>query len=363
VTHVLMTADTVGGVWTYALELVRGLAAHDVHVTLATMGAALSPAQARAARGLPNLDIVESTYALEWMADPWRDVDTASDWLLEIARRIEPDLVHVNGYAHAALPFGVPVVCVAHSCVVTWFRAVRGSEPGTEWDTYRTRVRNGLLAADEVVAPTAAILRDIMAAYRIPADGRVISNGRTVDPPRHEKQHLVLAAGRLWDEAKGISTLAAAAPMLSWPVCVAGPTTAPGATNTNVPADVQLLGELSADDMITAMARASIYALPARYEPFGLSVLEAALAGCALVLSDIATFRELWSGAAIFVEPGDDVGFARAVTALIADPAERARRGRLAQAAAARYTVEAMADAMLGVYRGLLPAQAGRAAA
>ncbi|HLL23427.1 MAG TPA: glycosyltransferase family 4 protein, partial [Kofleriaceae bacterium] len=213
-THVLMTADTVGGVWTYALELVRGLAAHDVHVTLATMGAALSPAQARAARGLPNLDIVESTYALEWMADPWRDVDTASDWLLEIARRIEPDLVHVNGYAHAALPFGVPVVCVAHSCVVTWFRAVRGSEPGTEWDTYRTRVRNGLLAADEVVAPTAAILRDIMAAYRIPADGRVISNGRTVDPPRHEKQHLVLAAGRLWDEAKGISTLAAAAPML-----------------------------------------------------------------------------------------------------------------------------------------------------
>ena len=39
----------------------------------------------------------------------------------------------------------------------------------------------------------------------------------------------------------------------------------------------------------------------ALYEPFGLAVLEAAQAGCALVLSDIPTFRELWDGAALFV--------------------------------------------------------------
>ncbi len=32
--------------------------------------------------------------------------------------------------------------------------------------------------------------------------------------------------------------------------------------------------------------------LPARYEPFGLSVLEAALSGCALVLGDIPSLRE-----------------------------------------------------------------------
>ena len=39
--HVLMTADTVGGVWTYAVELVRALAPHRVTVALATMGASL----------------------------------------------------------------------------------------------------------------------------------------------------------------------------------------------------------------------------------------------------------------------------------------------------------------------------------
>jgi hypothetical protein len=35
---VLMTADAVGGVWTYALELSGALARHDIEVVLATMG-------------------------------------------------------------------------------------------------------------------------------------------------------------------------------------------------------------------------------------------------------------------------------------------------------------------------------------
>ena len=35
--RVLMTADTVGGVWTYALELAGALAPLGVDITLATM--------------------------------------------------------------------------------------------------------------------------------------------------------------------------------------------------------------------------------------------------------------------------------------------------------------------------------------
>ena len=52
------------------------------------------------------------------------------------------------------------------------------------------------------------------------------------------------------------------------------------------------------------MGRAAIYALPARYEPFGLSILEAALSGCALVIGDIPSLREIWADAALFV-PSD----------------------------------------------------------
>src|SRR5215211_4050794 len=42
---VLMTTDAIGGVWTYSLELARSLAAHRIHVLLATMGQPLSPEQ------------------------------------------------------------------------------------------------------------------------------------------------------------------------------------------------------------------------------------------------------------------------------------------------------------------------------
>src|SRR3954465_7198918 len=75
--RILMTADTVGGVWTYALELARALARHDVSVTLATMGPLPSARQSREAAELPNLELVSTNWKLEWMDDPWRDVDAA----------------------------------------------------------------------------------------------------------------------------------------------------------------------------------------------------------------------------------------------------------------------------------------------
>ena len=85
--RVLMTADTVGGVWTYALELARALAGEGAVVSLATMGARLTRAQRAEARAVPGLDVHESAYRLEWMDDPWTDVAQAGDWLLSLEER------------------------------------------------------------------------------------------------------------------------------------------------------------------------------------------------------------------------------------------------------------------------------------
>jgi hypothetical protein len=52
---VLMTADTVGGVWTYALELSAALHSHDVHVILATMGPQPRDVQRASAEAIPHL--------------------------------------------------------------------------------------------------------------------------------------------------------------------------------------------------------------------------------------------------------------------------------------------------------------------
>jgi glycosyltransferase involved in cell wall biosynthesis len=103
-----------------------------------------------------------------------------------------------------------------------------------------------------------------------------------------------------------------------------------------------------------------VFASVALYEPFGLAVLEAAQAGCPLVLSDIPTFRELWDGAAVFVGSDDDAAIAAALEGLLRDPEERARAGAAARERAGRYTVGAMTAGVLGVYRDLLAARTAR---
>src|SRR5690348_12181674 len=110
---ILMTADAVGGVWSYALELARALAPSGVELVLATMGPLPSAAQREEAARCRNLRLETSEYRLEWMQDPWSDVERAGDWLLALARREQPDLVHLNGYVHAALPWQMPVCVVA----------------------------------------------------------------------------------------------------------------------------------------------------------------------------------------------------------------------------------------------------------
>lgn len=360
-TRVLMTADTVGGVWTYACELAQALAPHGVEITLAAMGGALSAAQARRAAAIPSLHVVESSYALEWMAEPWRDVDAAGEWLLGLAARVRPDLVHVNGYAHAALPFKAPVVVVAHSCVWTWTRAVHGRDPGPEWNEYRRRVVAGLTAADLVIAPTQAILAAVLDAYAVRLRTRVIPNACAMAVWRPGKKAcIVLSAGRLWDEAKGLADLQACARQVRWPIAVAGPTVAPGGGAPVSARGLHLLGELAPCELAAWMARATIYALPARYEPFGLSVVEAALSGCALVLGDIPSLREVWGNTAVYVPPGDPDALGFALNVMRRDPLGCGVYAARARARALTMTPARMAAAYRAVYAELATSRPAR---
>jgi glycosyltransferase involved in cell wall biosynthesis len=352
---VLMTADTVGGVWTYAVALAEALATCGVRVVLATMGEPLRGPQRAMARRVPSIEIVESRFKLEWMDDPWDDVERAGEWLLDLARCLAPDVVHLNGYVHAALPWQRPLVVVAHSCVLSWWRAVLGEEAPERYEEYRARVAAGIAQADVVVAPSAA-MADAIAAHYGPARAlRVIANG--ADAARFapgDKEPLILAAGRLWDPAKNLATLDAAARGLSWPVVVAGSVVGPDGVAVP-PRYARSLGWIGEREVAAWMARASIYAHPARYEPFGLSVLEAALAGCALVLGDVPSLRELWGDTAIFVPPDDVAALRGALAFLARDPHRREALARRARARALAYSPERMRDGYIEVY-----AEAGR---
>jgi glycosyltransferase involved in cell wall biosynthesis len=353
--RLLMTADTVGGVWTYAVELACALEARGVQVAIATMGAPLAPHQRAALAGCEGVQVFESAYRLEWMQDPWADVDAAGDWLLRLEREFRPDLVHLNQFAFGALPFAAPRLVVAHSCVLSWWRAVHGVDAPPEWALYRERVAKGLASAGLVAAPTRAMLATLAGNYGFDGQGLVLPNA--ADASRFapgDKKPFILAAGRFWDAAKNLAALERAAPGLPWPVKVAGSVQHPDGGQV-APQAVQCLGELSHAALARELAAASIYALPARYEPFGLSVLEAALAGCALVLGDIASLRETWGDAAVYVRAQDPESLHAALQRLIADDAERTRLAQAARTRALQFTPARQAARYLEAYARLAP--------
>ena len=114
---------------------------------------------------------------------------------------------------------------------------------------------------------------------------------------------------------------------------------------------MRCLGLLSERDIAGWLARAAIFALPARYEPFGLLPLEAALSGCALVLGDTPSLREVWDDAADYVDPDDPKALQLAILRLTSSPTLLESRGRAARARAARYTPQRMADGYLDIYQ------------
>ena len=351
VRRVLMTTDTVGGVWTFTLALAREFSLRGIEVVLAALGGEPSVHQLAEAKSVPSLCLLPSNFKLEWMRDPWDDVTESGKWLLSLERKHRPDVVHLNSFGHGALAWQSPSVLTAHSCVLSWWEAVKRESAPRDWDCYRNLVRDSVRAVSRVIAPTYAMAATLSRHYGVPLNScRVISNGR--DPQFFRplpKQPFILSAGRMWDEAKNVATLARAADSLSWPVYIAGETSHPDGGTTSLEG-CHPLGRLTTDELSQWMSRASIFALPARYEPFGLSILEAGLSGCALVLGDLPSLREVWGDAALYVAPDDSYALAQTLRFLIEDARFREEMSHRSYQRALTFTPARTALHYLDVY-------------
>ncbi|WP_376099685.1 glycosyltransferase [Roseomonas sp. CCTCC AB2023176] len=353
-THLLMTADAVGGVWTYALDLARGLVAYGVRTTLAVLGPSPDGSKVARARAVPGLVLRDTGLPLEWLADSPQQVAMAGQALADLAREVRPDVVHLNSPALLAESrFTAPVLAACHSCVSTWWDAVRKGPLPADFAWRTDLLRRGYGRADLLMAPTRAFAAATARAYALPVAPRAVHNGRAAVaavPAPGLPPHFAFTVGRLWDDAKNLAGFDRAAARLDLPFLAAGPTLAPHGAEVRA-AHAHLLGPQDEAGIAAYLAHRPVFVSLAVYEPFGLSVLEAAQNGCPLVLSDIPTFRELWDGAATFVPAHDDAAASRAVAALSADPAEAGERAR---ARAARYTVEATAATTHALYAELL---------
>jgi len=336
----LMTTDAVGGVWRYSIDLARGLAGCGIPVVLAVCGPNAGPAQRAEAEAVQGLRLVQTGLSLDWTAPDAAALVHASERLSVLASLTGAASIHLHAPALVGpVRWPAPVVAVAHSCMATWWRAVRGGGPPEDFRWRIAATAHGLRAAAAVIAPTAAHAAAVRAAYG-DIGITVVHNGAAPTPVTTTGNASILTAGRLWDEGKNLAAIDAAA-ATGLAIRAAGPTTGPNGASIDLP-HLDLLGTLDTTAMQQAYAEAKVFVSMARYEPFGLSVLEAAGAGLRLVLADIPGFRELWDGAATFAPPDDLASILREALGTPGDGAARAR--------AARYTLDRMTDATRAVH-------------
>lgn len=352
---ILMTTDTLGGVWSYSMQLCRYLGKSDIEIHLAALGGLPSPKQEEEVDSLENVLLYKSNYRLEWMQNPWEDVSSTFKWLNCIYHTISPDLVHLNNFVSFEDHWSCPKITVFHSCVQSWWQSVKACPAPAEWDFYKKHVKNALGTSDVVVAPSAAILKTAKEIYHFNSDSRIIYNGLRLDAdPEKGKKDFILCCGRIWDEGKNLKILSEIAENLPWPVLIAGDNLDPDTGERITFNNITFLGKLPPSELMEWMHEAAIFVSPSKYEPFGLAVLEAATAKCSLVLSDLDTHREIWGEDALYFDPQDSSKLERNLLDLIKKEEKRNVFGKKAFDRSRKYSDEGMGSAYLKLYREML---------
>lgn len=363
--HVLVTTDTLSDVWTYTRELVTGLVSRGIRVTLVSLGEIPLPHQTVWMDHLQLLDYRPTAFRLDWMQEGQRDLKDSSAFVAGLVRELKPDLLHLNHLCYGSLQVPIPRIVVAHGDFISWWKTVHGREPeSSRWlQWYRRAVISGLSQADAVVAPTVWMLDALRTSYVRPIRDLVIYHGRNpvYFNPYAIKEESVLAVGRLWDMGKQVSLLTQHTHPL--PICIAG-TEAPVETKTAIRTDVKVAvddvrvavkGPQNETQLRNLYSRAAIFAATARYEPFAMATVEAALSRCAIAANDVAPMRELWGNAALYFRANDGGSLAEVVRRLSGDRELRtAYANRAYQRARECFTASRMVEEYLRLYRGLV---------
>jgi phosphatidylinositol alpha-mannosyltransferase len=129
---------------------------------------------------------------------------------------------------------------------------------------------------------------------------------------------------------------------------------------------VRWLGLLSDEEVASRAAGADVLCAPSlRGESFGIVLLEAMAARCAVVASDLEGYRSAAGGHAELVAPGDVVALSRALGAALADVVEGSGRSapeelKAAEVYAQGWSMEHLAERYIDVYQRAIQRYAAR---
>jgi glycosyltransferase involved in cell wall biosynthesis len=141
--------------------------------------------------------------------------------------------------------------------------------------------------------------------------------------------HLVIAGGKGWMFADVFSAI----------------------HETGLEHRVHVIGHVHDDDLPALYNLSSVFAMPSKYEGFGLPVLEAMACGVPVVASNTSAMPEVAGQAALLVDAGDSDSLEVAMLRLLTDDALRAELAAKGELQARRFSWETSAQKLLEAYK------------
>lgn len=253
----------------------------------------------------------------------------------------------------------------------------------------QSTVRRAVARADHVVTDSRCTADDLIALLGVPRE-RVSAIHLGIDqrfaPVRDAEKRaeldarlelvhpLVLAVGTIEPRKRYDALIAAFARARTQPggprmLAIAGPKrwraeeTVAAASAHGVADDVRFLDFIAEADLATLYSTADVLAMPARYEGFGLPVVEAMACGTPVVCSNTGSLPEVAGDAALVVDVAADGALADALVRAASDADLRARLRERGIERAAQFTWERAARQTLDIYGMVAAAPKRRAVA
>jgi len=366
-------AGVTGGPATYAVELVRALAALDdeaLELVVLTDRPDLFS-------GLRRVEVEELPLPSSWRQPWWDNVDVPRR-----LRALRPDVYHGTKHALplAGTPRTVGRVVTIHDLAVL-------VEPETFSLAQRAQLvvhlRHAARAADRVVCVSHHAAGDVVARLGVPAARvAVVPHGigarfAPLDPARRaavrrgygveEGAHLVSFVGtaqprkRIEVAVDAVARLRARGVPVT--LVIAG-RRRPGYAASFLDAPppwVRAVGEVDAERLVELYGASDAMVSPSSFEGFGLTFAEAMACGCPVVGVAATSVPEVVGDGGILVERPDGVLVAEALGRLLADPALRAATVERALARAGALSWRRAAEQTRDVYRAAAADAARRA--
>jgi glycosyltransferase involved in cell wall biosynthesis len=308
-------------------------------------------------------------HADEWRFDheflPGRQLRRGGRWVvfnrgaLRALRRFRPDAVAVGGWNQPAFWLALAYTRVRRVPLLVWVESTARDARGESRPLELAKRRMIGSAAGFFVPGSAAreyvrgfgVPDDLIAVAPNAVDERVFSSA-AVDR-RGRATCTFLYTGRL-DPDKGVDVLLRAFADVPGELVLVGSGTDEAHLRSLADDRVRFRGALGRDALPSEYARADVFVLPSRSEPWGMVLNEAAAAGLPLVASEGAgAARDLIEeGVNGFRVPvGDEAALAAALRRLAEDEHLRLAAGARSRELAERFTPAAWADGVAGLAR------------